>query len=326
MLAVAGDHSFGTAVLGVDAAREAKTSSLARLVKRGDYLADDDPLGVLVGEKLAMNLFPELFAAAKTDDAKAAAFARVLGQELAILGQAIDGSTAAAKVRVRGILRTGQPEFDRSTLVMNLAPLQERLVMEGRVHHIAVLLDSYRSLPAVKAQLTAALRDRQPPVVVLDWEQVAPGVAQGIAVDNASGKLFVFLLLLVVGFGILNTLLMSAFERFREFGVLMAIGVRPRTCAGTLVTESQMLMLVGFVVGAAIGGALAAYLGVHGLHIAGAEEFYEQYGMDATIYPVLTVGVFVKTFLQVWLVTSLVALYPAWKITRFRPVQALRHV
>lgn len=326
MLVAHGEQSFGSMVLGTDAAREAKSSSLPNMVRYGKFLDEADPYGVILGDKLAMNLFPELFADIGDDaDAKKAAFEQLLGEKMVILGQGVDGSTAAAKVTVRGVLHTGQPEMDRATLAMNLEPLQDRMMMMGRVSSVAVLLESYRLIPQVQAKLSAALADLKPEVIVVDWKEVSPGLAQGIAVDNASGKMLIFLLLLVVAFGILNTFLMSAFERFREFGVMMAIGVKPRTCAGTLLVESQMLMVVGFLVGLVLGGGLSLYLGAHGLHMTGMEDLYEQYGMQPTIYPLLTLGLVLKTFLQVWLVTTLVALYPARKITRFRPVEALRH-
>jgi len=326
MLVAAGDQSYGSLVIGTDAAREAKASVLARLVRHGEFLDDNDPYGVVIGDKLAKNLFSDRFENANDKETIDKELNALIGMELILLGQAIDGSTAAAKATIRGILHSGQPELDRATVVMNLAPLQERMVMEGRVHHVAIQLQGHEQIPAARAQLEAALAGFDPAVVVLDWKQVEPGLYQGIAMDSASGKIIIFLLLLVVAFGILNTFLMSAFERVREFGVLMAIGCKPRTCAGTLLVESQMLMAVGFTVGLVLGGALSLWLGVHGLTIAGAEELYASYGMSNVIYCDFNAGVAVTTFLEVWIVTFLVALYPAWKITRFRPVEALRHL
>jgi len=326
MLVAAGDQSYGSLVIGTDAAREVKASVLARLVRQGQFLDADDPYGVVIGDKLAKNLFSDRFENANDKATIEQELNALIGQELILLGQAIDGSTAAAKATIRGILHSGQPELDRATVVMNLAPLQERMVMEGRVHHVAIQLQGHERIPAARAQLEAALAGMDPAAVVLDWKQVEPGLYQGISMDRASGKIIIFLLLLVVAFGILNTFLMSTFERVREFGVLMAIGCKPRTCAGTLLVESQMLMAVGFTIGLALGGALSLYLGVHGLTIAGAEELYASYGMSNKIYCDFTARVAVTTFLEVWLVTLLVALYPAWKITRFRPVEALRHL
>jgi len=326
MLVASGDQSYGSLVIGTDAAREKKASVLAKLVRHGDFLDENDPFGVVIGDKLAKNLFADRFENANDKEAIDQVLAALVGEELVLLGQAIDGSTAAAKATIRGILHSGQPELDRATVVMNLAPLQERMVMEGRVHHVAIQLQSHEQIPAVRAQLVAALTGLDPTVDVLDWKQVDPGLYQGISMDNASGKVIIFLLLLVVAFGILNTFLMSAFERVREFGMLMAIGCKPRTCAGTLLVESQMLMAVGFAAGLLLGGALSLWLGYHGLVISGAEDLYASYGMSNVLYPEFSFQVAVTAFLEVWFVTFIVALYPAWKITRFRPVEALRHL
>lgn len=329
MLVAQGEQSFGCLVMGTDAAREEKTSSLAHIVKsngHGGFLDAADPNGVLIGEKLARNLFDDAFAQSQTAEQVGEALEGLIGREMVVLGQAVDGSTAAARVTVRGIFDSGSPDLDRSVLIMNLAVLQDLMFMDDRVNHVAVLLDSYKQMDLIKASLEASLKGGPSPVAVRTWEEVSPGIAQGIELDNVSGKFLIFLLLLVVAFGIMNTFLMSAFERVREFGVLMSIGVKPRTCAGTLIVESQMLMLVGFVIGLALGAAFSMYFGEVGLVIKGAEDLYEQYGMKNVIYTAFSLSLALRTMLQVWIVTFLVALYPAWKITRFRPVEALRHM
>ncbi|NLH49592.1 MAG: ABC transporter permease [Myxococcales bacterium] len=308
MLVAKGDSSFVAVVIGTDAARERQVSTWPRLVRQGEFITDADRDGVLIGEKLATNL------------------AAGLGDELVLLGQAIDGSIAAAKVRVRGVIRTGLPELDRMAVIMNLAPLQSMMAMEGRVSVVAVLLDSHRRVEPLKAALAPRIAALSPDLRVLDWKQVAPGLDQGIQLDSVSGKVMVFLLLLVVAFGILNTFLMSAFERFREFGVMMAIGVKPRACGLLLLLESQLLTAAGFLIGLLIGGALTLYFARAGIPIKGAEEYMAQYGLSSSMYPVLTAGIVGFVLLQVWLVTTAVAGYPAWKITRFRPLEALRHL
>lgn len=308
MLVAKGDSSFVAVVIGTDAERERKVSTWPQLVRQGEFIAGADRDGVLIGEKLATNL------------------GAGLGDELVLLGQAIDGSIAAAKVRVRGVIRTGLPELDRMAVIMNLAPLQGMMAMEGRVSAVAVLLDSHRRVDAVKAALAPRIAALSPDLRVLDWKQVAPGLDQGIQLDSVSGKVMVFLLLLVVAFGILNTFLMSAFERFREFGVMMAIGVKPRACGFLLLLESQLLTAAGFLIGLLIGGALTLYFARAGIPIKGAEEYMAQYGLSSSMYPVLRAGIVEFVLLQVWSVTTAVAGYPAWKITRFRPLEALRHL
>jgi ABC-type lipoprotein release transport system permease subunit len=308
ILVAKAEESFAAVVIGTDAVRERNTSNWPALVREGSFLDPADATGALLGGKLARTL------AAKP------------GDELVILGQAANGSMAAAKIRVRGIIETGSPEIDRSAIIMNLAPLQEIMAMTDRVSSVVVLLAGYQLVSGTQAALERQLRSVSPNLSVVSWKQLNPGVAQGIEMDNFSGKILVFILVLVVAFGILNTFLMGVIERYREFGVMLAIGVKPATCAGTVLTESQILTAGGFLAGLAVAAAINGYLGIHGIPLSSAKEIYEQYGLTGSIYPVLTIGTAFRVFLQVWFVTTLAALYPSARIMRFRPVDALRSV
>ncbi len=305
------DHSFGALIIGTDAIKEAQVTRIAKVMKEGKYLDPADPNGIIIGHKLAKNL-------------KAA-----LGNELILMGAASDGSTAAAKVQVRGIFKMGQTDFDRQFIFANISSVQEWTVMEGRVNAVAILLENYKLIEPAKAQIQAGLDGMKTDIMELKamtWAEVMPGIDQGIKLDKAFGKITYGILLLVVAFGILNTFLMSAIERTREFGVMLAIGVKPKVCGLLILLESQVLFVVSYVVGAVLGSAIAYYFQTVGIKISGAEQMMEQYGMSGTIYPNLAPAVLGDTFLMVWIIVFIVALYPAWRVTRFRPVEALRHV
>jgi putative ABC transport system permease protein len=301
------ESSFVALVTGVDPERELKTSNWASWVKQGAFLSSDDPRGAIVGHQLASNL-----------DA-------VIGDELVLVGQAFDGSVAAAKVTIRGFIKTGQPDLDRMAVMVDLPLMQEMMTMPNMVNAVAILLEGYEQTAAIQASLQQKMTALNGDLRALPWDKVEPAIQQSIQLDNAFGKIMVFMLLLVVAFGILNTFMMSAVERYREFGMLMAIGVRPLTCSALLMLESQMLVVVGFLIGLALGGGTTLYFEGVGISLGeDAAEMMAQYGMSGNIFPDLTWGIVAFVFAQVWLVTLLVALYPSFKITRFRPVEALR--
>lgn len=302
------EESFVSLVTGTDAKREREISNLPNWVKQGDFLDPADPKGAVVGIRLAKNLEAEI------------------GDELVLVGQAVDGSVAAEKVHIRGLLDTGVPDLDRMAVFVNLEPLQQIMMMDNSASAVAILLEGHQQVAATQAALQQKAQEINDTLVALTWKQVEPGIDQSIQLDNASGKVMVYMLLLVVAFGILNTFLMSAFERFREFGVLMAIGVKPRTCASLLLIESQILVVVGFVIGLIVGGGMALYFAGAGIPLGeAAGELMKQYGLSDRIFPTMNLGIAWLVFLQVWLTTLVVALYPAFKITRFRPLEALRY-
>lgn len=308
MLINQGDHSFGALMVGTDAVREAQVTTLAKVIKEGDYLDRSDPDGIVIGYKLAKNL-------------KAG-----VGDELVIMGMAADGSTAAARVHVRGIFKIGNGELDRQLFFANLEAAQEWTAMEGRVNLIALLLNGHESIEAVRARLREQFSRLSLDISVLTWGEVMPGIDQGIKIDKAFGKITYVILLLVIAFGILNTFMMSAMERTREFGVMMAIGVKPWTCGFLLLLESQLLFLLSYAVGLILGGGLTLYFESAGIKIAGGQEMMQEWGMSEVMHPDLTFGVGWETFVMVWIIVSLVTLYPMWRVTRFRPAEAIRYV
>ena len=73
---------------------------------------------------------------------------------------------------------------------------------------------------------------------------------------------------MVAGFGVVNTMMMSVFERTREFGVLRAIGIRPGRLVAMVVIEGMLLAIVAGTIGLTLGGLLDAYLITYGLDLS----------------------------------------------------------
>ena len=305
-------RSYGAMVVGVEPETEEKVSTLASIVQKGDYLthAPDDPnfSGALVGRLLARNLHVDV------------------GDELTILGQGRDGSVAATVVKVQGIYGSGMDEFDRSAIHIPLATFQDVFFMEAAVHEIVVIGDQLSSVQKIKNRLqnlVTASPDMIQEAVVLDWDELMPGLRQAIRMDLVSGAIFYLILILVVAFSILNTFLMAILERTHEFGVMMAVGTRPDRLTRLVLTESAGMTLVGVGAGVVLGCLLTWYFQVHGIEIAGSSELLRQYGIPSRLYPRLSFMSASIGPLAVFVITLVSALYPALKIRRLKPVEAM---
>jgi ABC-type lipoprotein release transport system permease subunit len=306
------ERTYAGQVVGIDPEREVKVSSLESLVREGSFLSADDPEGALVGDLLADNLKIGL------------------GDEVTVIGQGRDGSVAATVLTVRGIFSSGIDELDRTTVEMPLATFQQVFSMGDAVHQVVVTGTDLWSVPAIQKQLVAGLGgpagiDQSPPLVVLDWNQLMPGLLQSIKVDLVSGLIFYVALIFVVAFSILNTFLMAFLERTREFGVMMAIGTPPGRLGRLLLLESLALTGVGIAVGIVLGCAVTLYFQAHGIDVSGANELLERFGISGRMYPQLSVVSALVGPLLVLVITGLAALYPALKIRRLKPVEAMRH-
>ena len=304
------DRTYGVLLTGIDPEREAKVSTLKKLVQRGEYLAQEDTDMALVGELLARNL--------KVD----------IGDELVALGQGRDGSVAASVLKVKGIFSSGEDKFDRNSVQMPLGYFQDVFSMRGAVHEMVVLGRSLEDVKKIKKELGAGVRsiDNDGNLVVLDWAELMPGIVQSIKLDLVSGLIMYVILIVVVAFSILNTFLMAIFERTREFGVLMAIGMTPGRLMKSLFLESATITLIGIILGIISGGMITWYYQVHGILISGAAELLSQYGLPERMYPQLSVlSVSIGAGI-VLIITILTAIYPVLKVRRLRPVEAMTAV
>ena len=285
-------------------------STIKDLIRRGSYLSQDDTNEALIGELLAKNLHVDL------------------GDEVVLLGQGRDGAIAATVVTVTGVYSSGQDDFDRSSLQIPLKSFQDIYTMGASVHEVVALVNSLEDLEDIKKAIADGIerKDRAERLVVLDWMELMPGLIQGIQVDLVSGLIFYFILIVVVAFSILNTFLMSVLERTREFGVLMAIGTTPRRLTKLLLLESTTVAALGIIIGIIAGGLITWYFQVHGIFISGASELMRQYGIPERMWPQLSLLSLSIGPGAVLIITVLTALYPALKVRRLRPVEAMSAV
>lgn len=305
------DRAYGVMVEGIVPEAEAQVSTLPRIIRHGEYLSDhpvEEGLpDALIGNLLARNL-------------KVA-----VGDELTVLGQGRDGSIAATVVHVRGIYSSGMDDFDRSAIQIPLADFQAIFTMDMAVHEIVVVGRRLSDAPAIKAALQEKLAGlaAKADLVVLDWEDLMPGLRQAINMDLVSGSIFYLILIMVVAFSILNTFLMAIFERTYEFGIMMAMGTKPQRLTRLVLAESTGMTLVGVAAGMMLGCLVTFYFMHHGINL-GANEISRQFGIPDTLYPRLTAISITAGPLAVLLITLLAALYPALKIRRLAPVEAMR--
>lgn len=309
-LASTADNSAGIAIIGIEPAREQAVTTIRRAVIQGSYLEGNETRPLLVGERLAATLRAKL------------------GDKVVLLVQAADGSMGAQLFRLTGIFRSGAPDLDRGVAYILLKDAQELFALGGRVTEAVVLLDSSASVPAAQRSLQAALApSANEPYEVLTWSQVEPFLEQFIVLDDAFFYIIVAILFIVIAVGILNTILMSVFERVREFGVMMALGTRPRQVVLLVVLESAVLALVGIAVGGTLGTLATLYFAETGINLASFAQGAASLGITTTtVYSKLTIANVVLSNLAVFVLVVLVSLHPAVHAARLQPVEAIRHV
>jgi putative ABC transport system permease protein len=296
--------SFGAQVIGVDPMQEPRVSRVSATVREGRYLRAGDDDAIVLGDRLAKNL------------------GLALGDRATLLGSARDGTVAADSLRVVGVFRTGVGEIDRQIAQVPLSRFQNSFGMDGEINVIAV---GGRNLRAVNRALPA-LRQiaEERGMVVRNWGELEPALRQAVELDLTSAMLWYASLVVVVVFIILNTLLMSVLERTREFGVLLAIGMRADHIGRMLWLEQFFLAVLGNLAGMVVGAALSLWLGQRGIEIGAMNGALMQWGLPERLYPSLSP---LSAFAGPGVILVSIALagtIPLRRIARLEPVSAMR--
>ncbi|UCH52587.1 MAG: ABC transporter permease [Pseudomonadota bacterium] len=306
-LASSGSRSYGVPVSGVEPKYEPLVSTIPKRLAQGRYLREADAYEAVIGATLARNLKIKV------------------GDELTLLGSGRDGSVAATIVPVVGIFDSGNPELDRHLVQLPLAAFQEVFSMGSDAHAIVLSGMELRELPKAATRARALLpADRE--LVVLEWQELLPGIEQAIEADMVQNWFTYIILIIVVTFSILNTFLMSVLERTREFGVMLALGATPYRIGSLVMVESVLLALLGLGIGLVVGGGLAVYFHLEGFTFPGMAELYAQFGLPGRIHAKLSFNAIAVGPAVIFLFTVVAALYPALRIRRLAPVEAMHAV
>ena len=286
-------------MVGIDPAREHGLSFIADPMFRGRILNGVGDDGVVVGRKLVERL--------KTG----------LGKRIVLMSEAADGHLAERGFRIVGIYAETERTEDQYVFV-GLHPAQTMLGVGDSISEIALNVRNQNQLESV----LKSLRSAAPTLDVQSWHTLLPLVQALSEFIQSFDGIWIGIMSVLVIFGVANTLLMSVYERTREFGLLQALGLRPHLVILQVLLESMMLMTLGTVVGTAAG--IVTIVSFHnGLSMGFLARGAEWLGAGRVLYPQLVWPDLLQAAVVVWVLGVIVSLWPAWRAVRHSPVAAL---
>lgn len=299
-------RSFGAQIIGVMPDAEKGISTIPGNIHQGRFLKNHKADEIVLGETLAKNLQVKV------------------GDRVTLLGMGRDGSLAADSLMVVGIFTTGVKAMDRLFAEMPLGRFQESFSMQNQVHSIVL---SGKDVPDFQPLLDpiGKIADEYH-LVTLDWKALQPGLLQGIILDISSALIIYLAMVVVVTFSLLNSLLMSVLERTREFGVLLALGMRPGVIGRMVWVETFLIILFGLSLGILLGYGITDYFSQVGIHFESAQEIFERYNMPGAMYPLITPLTLLAGPLIIGLCILLAGIFPVVRIYRMQPVPAMRTI
>lgn len=316
VLASTANNSVGAALEGLTHQNDPRAEMLKPLLVQGDWLKAGDLRGIVIGEGMSRKLK-----------------ARV-GSKVVLMAGKKGGDSQAQLGRVRGIFKTQVAEMNDYLIFSDIHFARRFLQGEGAdiskqpVTRFAIFLDdaALDSLALIKQRIKSTLESEQ--VIAMDWQEMMPQLVQFIAVDDAGNYVFLVLILIMVVFGVLNTVLMSVLERTREFGLLRALGLSRRSLLTLVFCESLLLSLLAIIVGWIAGGSIHLWFSQHGIDFTammgeGGNVMMGTF-MDPIIYTELSWDRVTQLTSIIFIVTLASGIYPAIKAARVTPVEALR--
>lgn len=294
--------SSGIKVVGINPNDEEKVTPVYKQLIQGSYFGEDWKNQIVIGQKLAENL-------------------GVKERSKVVLSfQGIDGSIIYGAFRVAGIFKTESSIFDKSNIFVKQSDLLP-LINSGPIsNEIVVRLSSVQQVDSVYIPIKRQYAN----LSVKNWEELAPELKLFNDMLMTQMNIFVGIILFALLFGITNTMLMSVMERVREFGVLMAVGMKRSRVFIMIVLEAISLSFIGGIIGISIGLIFIEYFKHVGINLSAFTEGLSQWSMGSRLYTSLPFDFYPSLVLMILITAILGAFYPALKAIKLKPATAIR--
>ena len=292
----------GVAMIGIDPADEG--ISLYRDFEiAGETLSGPDDGRLLIGKALAETLQTKV------------------GRRVVMIVEGADGKSRERGYRIAGVFDSSTNWPEEALVFTGLQALQDTLATVGLTNPItelSVVLDSDEDRPMAAEKL----RDQHPQLVVKDWRQMQPQIAEIVDVVDATMVIWFILIMSALTFGLVNTLIATVMQRTQELGMLRALGMNKQLLLIQVVMECVGIMVVGVIAGLILGVLLVFGLG-EGIDLSAFSESVEAFGMSTFLKPVLTVEDLLLFGGLSMLVGLFASFFPARRALKISPLMAM---
>lgn len=294
----------GVMIKGVEPESEAIVTEMDQKIVEGSYFTEKKRNEIVISSKLANRL------------------KLTVRKKVVLQFQDINGDIVAGSFRIVGLFDTKNTLYDESFVMVNRSDLNRILENENAAHEISMYLSDAASLDTTSASLS-----RQYPQLLLEnYRELSPDVQLYESQIDVSSRIFTFIFMLALIFGIINTMLMAVLERNKELGMLMALGMNKGRIFSMIVLETLLLGLVALPFGLLCSWLTIGHFGSAGIDLTAFSAAIEQYGLDTVIYPTLPKTQYWNMTFSVLMTALLASVYPAIKAIHLRPVEAMRKI
>jgi putative ABC transport system permease protein len=298
------NSTSGINIYGIDADTENKTTKLKQNTIEGNYLDSIDSRNpILIGASLASKKKISI------------------GNRIILTFQDVNGEIISASFKVCGIYRTANSTLDELNVYVKKSDFSKLLGKEDISNEIAILLHDFNNAEPFKEELQDIFTENE----IRTWAEVSPDLSYTKEMTGVSLMVLIIIILGALGFGLLNTMLMTIFERTNELGVLLSVGMNKIKVFLMILFETSYLILSGSFIGIVLSLISINLANKTGLDFSSTgAEIFEQYGFEAIIYPEVSSAFYLQIVVLVILTAIIATVYPAYKALKLNPAEAVR--
>jgi putative ABC transport system permease protein len=294
----------GVQIRGIDTQNEAVVTNIDSMIVEGSYFEGIRRNPIVIGQKLAEDLHVKV------------------RSKVVLTFNDGNGDITSAAFRVAGIVKSSSLNINGLYAFVKQEDLWKILGIGNEVHEIAVLTEPLVDETQIVEKYNTTINSD----LAETWRELAPELA--LLEEMYGSMLYVLLVIIMLAlvFGIINTMLMAVLERFKELGMLMAVGMSKLRIFSMVLLETLYLSVIGSPFGLLAGWATIAYYRNVGVDLSSYSEGLEAYGYSSILYPYIENNAYVVVTIGVIITAFIGAIYPAWKAIKLNPVEALHKI
>lgn len=300
------ESSAGVMIIGIDPVNEVNVSNIKKLVIEGTFLQADDKPKILLGKKLVEKLKVEI------------------GEKVVLMAQNMKGEVGGIACRLTGIFQSDSPDFDKAMVFITLNTALKFFEIENSISEFAIIIKNSKLLDEAKKSITSVVDTKK--YEVLTWKEIMPAIAKAIEMTNGFMYIFFLIIMVAIVFSIINTLFVIIFERFKELGIMKALGTKPFYIFSLVIIESFWLTIIGIIIGIVLSIIILGYFSNYGLDLSFYAKGMSLIGMSSILYPVISFDRAVGFVLLTIFISGLASIYPAVVAAKIKAVNALKFI
>lgn len=299
-----GSKTKGVLIAGIDPLEADRFSEISKQIEKGTFInpgKNEAVLGVDLAELLQLSI----------------------GDTLITISQGYRGNNAAGQFVVKGIGDFGNPHFNEQLIYIPLDKAQDFYAAPGLISTLVLTTHDINAVHSTAEKLRHMLgTDRYD---IMTYQEMLPTLIEAQSLDEASGRIILYTLYILIGFGMLGTVMMMLKERQYEFGVLKAIGMKSWQLFQMIFLEILAIGLIGVLAGVVLAYPLIFYFEQNPIHLgAKYEDTYKQFNMEPLMTAVIQPDVFYNQAVIIFIMVVLISLYPFFTLRSLKPVEAMR--